>query len=662
VAAVDMAEQHVWLYDRNGTPAGGFDLAPANGFVAVSDIALDAGFIYLANRSAHEITVYRPDGQRERSIATPGEAIRLAAADGALYFLAQDGWAWKLDGAGNVRSAWQPAPDGAPSDIAVGPGGRVYVADPRHDRVLVFEPGGQAPAQLPSRPSQSCAVNVDKRAAPAQVYQGEPATVALAVTGGCPLGDGRLDVVLVLDQSGSMTSEGIAAVQSAAIAFLSELNPAGAQVAVVGFSTTATVLKPLGGNLRELVRAVAGITPGGQTNYVDALDKAYNEITGPSSRADVARVVVMMTDGKPTDRAGVAEATARLKGVGVTLYTIGLGQNLDADLLRSMATTPDLYFEAPTETELAEIYVTIARRIAAPNLLRTATVTDELPADMAYVAGSAIPPAQLSGRALTWTLNDVPATGQVLSYLVRPQQPGRRPTNIRAVLDFVDVTGQAGQRTFPVPEITVLARTRWLAHLPVVYRNRCQPQRADVVLVFDTSSSMLEPAAPGSATTKLQAALQAARTFLDAMMLPGDQVALVTFNTDVRLAAPLTGSRAVVEFALAGIQTGTGTRIDLGLRAASAELLSSRHQAHNTPVIVLLTDGLPTAGSEAAALAEARLARSGGAAVFTIGLGSNADLTLLSLLASNPANTFFAPKADALASIYSRIAGKVLCE
>jgi len=273
-----------------------------------------------------------------------------------------------------------------------------------------------------------------------------------------------------------------------------------------------------------------------------------------------------------------------------------------------------------------------------------------------------VPPAKLTGRTLTWDLVEVPATGRALTYRVRPRQPGRRPTNVRAVLDYIDAGDQQGQLTFPVPEIDVVRRNVWDAYLPILYKNRCQPQRADVVLAIDASNSMTEPEKTGSATTKLEAAIRSARSFIGAMEFPGDQASIVSFNGTARVVEPLTGSRAALTFALNGLATAAGTRIDLGLKAATVELLSARHKRLNNPVIVLLTDGQPSEGTAGAALSAARDARSLGSTVFAVGLGSDADMGILSQIAGRNDRAFFAPDAAALAGIYDRIAGKVLCE
>jgi Ca-activated chloride channel homolog len=673
VAVVDLANQQVVLYNRSdGRQAGGFSLAGTGSYVAVGDIAMDDTAIYLDNRSARAVEAYSLTGQRQRSIAVPGEALRIAAAGGYVYALTRDGWIYKYDGAGTLTAAFDAAPaDGGPADLAVAANGRVYVADHADtqlggtttavNRILVFAAGGTPPDKLPEQPDRSCLVTVDKRAAPAQVFLGQEVTVRLAVGGSCPPGGGQVDVALIVDQSGSMSGAAIAASQAAAIAFLAELDPKGAQVALVAFSTTANVLAPLTSDLRQVVRAVAKIQAGGTTNYSDALTKAQAELTGPQSRQGVPHIIVMMTDGNPTDRPDVPATVERVKASGLTIYTIGLGTDLDRDLLKTIATDATHFYEAPTEVQLAEIYSTIARAIGATRLLTTGTVVDELPTDMSLVAGSAFPVPDVNGRTLTWRLANVPITGQSLTYRVKPQQPGHRPTNVQAAVDYVDSSAKAGRLVFPVPEVEVVKRTRYVANLPYLTKNRCRPKRADVVLVFDTSGSMLERARADSSQTKLDAAKAAGRAFLDDMALPGDQAAVLSFNSAVTVAQRLTGSRPGLLAALNGLATSPGTRIDLGLKAASAELLSPRHLRVNSAVIILLTDGKPTGTTNEAVVAAANNARALKYQVFTVGIG-DADMDLLRQVSGAATRAFYAPSGDALKTIYASIAGQALCD
>jgi Mg-chelatase subunit ChlD len=666
LAALDLAEQTVAVLDADGAHRTSWRLRPSGGYAAVTDIALDAGTLYIADRHAGAVDLRGLDGADLGTIAIQDGLRRLDAADGWLYALSETGWIWKVNDKGQTRSVWQPIEGRLPSDIAVGQRGRVYVADPGLDgddgRILVYEPGGPAPTAPDPLPQDRCEIKTDKSARPGRVYPGEKVTVTLRAAGSCPPAEGRLDIALIIDRSASMGEGALTAAQSAAISFVNELDTTASQIAIVAFSDAAEVRQPLTPDFQLAVQGIVGLEPEGQTRFTPALDLALGELTGPSSRADAPRVAILLTDGYPSDVDTVQAAADRLKGAGVTLHIIGLGSEVDSSMLQAMASSPAHFHRAPTEAKLADIYGDIARLVSIPDLLRSATLTDLLPQDMRYARLSARPPARSDGQVLIWDVSSVQATGLEITYVIRPQVPGIRPTNLRAVIDYVDSSGYHGTAEFPVPTIEVLPRIRWDLYLPVLWRHQCRPQRADVVLVFDTSSSMTEPSGIAPGELKLDAALDAGRAFLDAMQLPGDQAAVITFNEQAHLVRPLTGSRQSLESALASVQPGEGTRIDLGLQLATVELIGPRAIYGNNPVVVLLTDGRPTAGFEEATRVEARTARDLGITVFAIGLGGNADMELLRILAGDSERSFFAPDAEALESIYWTIAGQVLCD
>jgi hypothetical protein len=199
-------------------------------------------------------------------------------------------------------------------------------------------------------------------------------------------------------------------------------------------------------------------------------------------------------------------------------------------------------------------------------------------------------------------------------------------------------------------------------YLPLTLREDCAPgtQRTDAVLVIDASSSMLEPAATGR--TKLAVATDAARVFLDQLhFADGDQAAVVSFNADATLLAPLTTDHATLDAALAGITTAQFTRIDRGIAVAAGELASGRHRTANTPVMIVLTDGRANPVPVSVAEAEARAAKDAGVVIFTIGLGNDLDTEALEGMASKPEYFYVAPDAEALAGMYRSIAVAIPC-
>ena len=199
-------------------------------------------------------------------------------------------------------------------------------------------------------------------------------------------------------------------------------------------------------------------------------------------------------------------------------------------------------------------------------------------------------------------------------------------------------------------------------YLPILLRESCTPdqQRADVALVVDASTSMLETTAAGR--SKLAAAIAAAGTFLDQLRLDaGDQAAIVSFNADAVLRTELTALRPILDAALASITPASQTCLVCGVDVAATELASARHRADNTPVLILLTDGLSNPRPASEAVQRAAEAKAAGVVIHTIGLGDTLDFEALEAMASEPDDFHRAPDAEDLAAIYAQIAVEIPC-
>jgi uncharacterized protein YegL len=335
------------------------------------------------------------------------------------------------------------------------------------------------------------------------------------------------------------------------------------------------------------------------------------------------------------------------------------------------------------------------------DLIQTGRLTDQLPANIDYVPGSADPPAtwDATTRTLTWPLAGL-ARGAVhgFSLRIRPQEEGLWPTNVEAAADVIDGWGQARRVVLPIPRIRVYgelpptptftptrtpsptitptprptdtpeptptARPPVPIYLPILLRTEaCQPgsQNADVAMVIDTSGSMSGTTSPGG-PTKIEAARESARQFVLQLVSGRDQSAVIQFNTDATVLEPLTPDIAKAAAAMDRLTQAVGTRIDLALDAAVAELTGPNKKPGNNPVIILLTDGAPTGVTPDEVRAAANAAKAAGMLIYTIGLGQDVDQVLLRDIASKPEWYFFAPDTSDLAEIYSQIAYSIPCK
>jgi len=696
VAALDGGAGEVLIVDRDGRLAARWPVAPAGGDEAAVDLALAArqGRVYLADQGASRILVRGLDGAALGAWPVHDGPRGVAVGPtGDVFVLGRGGWAFRYRPDGRLVAMW-PMPDRflEALDIAVDVDGRVYVNYLRRVPIPNFFPAGlphtayriasagvwvfeAAPMPVaPAPATEACVARPDKAAAPRRVPLGAAVDVTLAVAGRCPDRQDPAQVALVFDTSRSMgMNDALERAEEAALALLGALDPRFTEVALVTFGDAARLDAPLGRDLGALKRRIAALEAEGDSRLAAGLAVARAELTGPRANPAARRVAVLISDGAYKDDPDAA-GTA-LRGAGVDLFGLIFGNAEFAETHRSglerlIPVAGRLHF-GPDPGLVASLVAGIAGIRKATGLFETMTVVDEIPRNMRYVADSAVPPAAYDpdARTLTWDLRGVPAgAGLALRYRLVPLEVGLWPTNVQAAADYRDAAGFSGRLVFPIPEVEVYAPPAFHAYLPFAAGTAClRPARPlEAVLVLDTSSSMAEPAPGGG--TKLDAARAAAEAFVGLLDLGAggggaDRVGVVSFNGSAARVLALTGDRARVAAALAGLSTGAGTRIDLGL-AGAAGTLAEGGRAEAQAVVILLTDGLQTA-SEApngAVVARSEGLKAGGALVYTIGLGETIDRELLRAVATSADRYYESPTTDELAAIYRAISARLACE
>lgn len=188
-----------------------------------------------------------------------------------------------------------------------------------------------------------------------------------------------VDVAIVIDTSTSMsetTGGGVTKIDAAIDAGLGFVDllkfpdqGVADQVTVIGFNDEAQLALPLSPDkaaIQAALQNLAGMQEQG-TRINRGLDAAYEQLVGPSHRSENNRAIILVTDGFQTGVGAtnqeVIDAANRAKAENITVWTVGLGSSVDADLLRDAATSPDHFKLAPTAEGLRLIYEEIARLV-----------------------------------------------------------------------------------------------------------------------------------------------------------------------------------------------------------------------------------------------------------------------------------------------------------
>lgn len=172
----------------------------------------------------------------------------------------------------------------------------------------------------------------------------------------------KLDLMLVLDRSGSISSSELNTLKTAAKKFVDALAPSadGAHIGQTSFSTNGTLDLHLSSNSGAIKAAIDTLVSGGFTNLMEGIDLAQGELNNPGdghdrNDSDSKDFMVIITDGAPnrpvntaTGKAKATESANAAKAAGTVIYVVGVGTTPGtADYLKNnIASSPNHYFDA----------------------------------------------------------------------------------------------------------------------------------------------------------------------------------------------------------------------------------------------------------------------------------------------------------------------------
>lgn len=231
-----------------------------------------------------------------------------------------------------------------------------------------------------------------------------------------------VDVVLAIDTSGSMKGESLEAAKRAARAFVDAMQPPN-RVAIVAFSTTASVVAPFTDDDATLSAAIDGLTAAGETAAYDSLIAAAGLAREPG--ANVKGVVFLSDGGDTMSRATLDDAVRQTRDVGVPVYAVSLpSYEADPAVLTTIAaqtggrqvpiddigTLPETYRSIAEEIQTSYVLVYRSRQPATKDLeIEVEAIAGEDTASAVSVVGN----PKFSGEApeaaevLTMTPADV---------------------------------------------------------------------------------------------------------------------------------------------------------------------------------------------------------------------------------------------------------------
>lgn len=312
--------------------------------------------------------------------------------------------------------------------------------------------------------------NSDKTLSVSSIECGQSFQVRLSLTAEPSIMTHPVDIVMVLDRSGSMAGSPLANLKNGAKKFIDIIDEAtdsaqdgqiggGSRIGIVSFADTAKQDTQLITSVSQLRAAVDALQSGGRTNHADAFTKALQLFDAASQNE---RIIVLFTDGRTTAGTDAAPIAQAAKAQGVIIYAIGLSGNggIDEQALEAWASEPASSYVAitPDDEELEKLFGDLAQNISKPGA-REIVITETVNPcfQITAVSNPNRGTASLTGpTSLQWKIDALGvggSEGATLEFTVRHVGSFTGEMEVNESVKYTDKDGN--HVTFPNPKITV---------------------------------------------------------------------------------------------------------------------------------------------------------------------------------------------------------------
>ena len=311
--------------------------------------------------------------------------------------------------------------------------------------------------------------NYNKQLSANQISCDGTVNVRLSLTAEPDITANPVDIVLILDRSGSMSGSAIANLKNGAKAFVDIIYNAtggtngqiagGTHIGIVSFADLATQNQPLITDVANLKASIDGLSAGGSTNHADAFTKATQLLQTSTANE---QFMIMFTDGFTTAGANPNPIAAAAKAQGIIIYAIGLSGNggIDEQALEDWASDPSSSYVVitPDDAELEEIFKDIAENISKPGATNV-VITDMVSPCFAITALSSPTKGtatMLNASTVEWKIDELGVNGSegaLFEFTVRRVGDCVGEVEVNQSIAYTDTEGNIVN--FPSPTLIV---------------------------------------------------------------------------------------------------------------------------------------------------------------------------------------------------------------
>lgn len=165
----------------------------------------------------------------------------------------------------------------------------------------------------------------------------------------------KLSISLVSDDSNSTKGRKLANVKSSSKDLVTNLEGHNVALGLVTFGNGVSVETPLTTDFEVIKERIHKMEASGKTPFYKAMQAAYEKHL---SKAKQEKVLVIDTDGLPSyeSESTILDLGDNLKKEGITIITIGIGEDVNSSFLRRLASTPEDYYFAKAPKDIGTVF------------------------------------------------------------------------------------------------------------------------------------------------------------------------------------------------------------------------------------------------------------------------------------------------------------------
>ncbi len=321
-----------------------------------------------------------------------------------------------------------------------------------------------AEAVVTPQHTSACVAEAERKVDHRFLLLGETTAVTTRATVLCAAVTRPHNVAFVMDGSQRMEGQPREDMIAAAAELVRDMslgaNPY-TKVGVVEFNDRARELTVLSNEEARVLRAVRRVGASGATAIEEGLGQGVALLKRGRRSADLPKVapyeVVLLFSQGHNDLGCIPALTVarKAKSQGMLVVTVCVGTGCDSSCMRRIASSPRYHFRLWDLSQFLHLF--LGRNSYVRVTPHNVTITDELPANMQLVPGSAVPePDQVADYTWRWRFDDVPTDGVTVTYQLMPLEPGWHPTSLSLSGRFYDSVGGSGGFTLSTPDALVL--------------------------------------------------------------------------------------------------------------------------------------------------------------------------------------------------------------